>query len=747
MKKLFLFHALTLIICLALAPMTAAAADRVITVSADPAGCSYTVHWIDAKGGYHDNSSAITQPASVTGFVTGQVHVTVMAGYEIMSLSVVNAATSAVIAHNLSNTVENLITFPMPNDAGVNVMITFKGPPVLTEQPSDVQADEGGEAAFSVTAEGAAPLACQWYSVSKLATGKEGKPAALKDTLGKAPAGALKITGSSTERLTITGLTATLNNTHYYCAVTNSAGSVNSKSAALSVRAKGIPQMDAPVIVTHPHDATVMEGEPISFTVVATGDGTLHYEWSMVDAGVPTVFSNDTPTFALTESANHGIHNGYDIWVKVISEYGEAISDKARIRVNAKDSLRITSHPEDASAASGKPVSFTVDAAGGAQPLTYKWYGYSGMAGAVVAMTNAMDKTLAILANPSENGSFYYCVVTDADGNAAQSGYAYLEVTSASTQVFTDVSPDDWFYSDVMNAAALGLVNGATPTTYAPDSSLTIAEAIKLAACMHQKYRTGQVTLQSGAKNWYDSYVAYAEENNIIKAGEYAGKYGQYATRAQYVMIFYPALPSTDYVDANPVADGAIPDVKLSDSYGGVVYAFYRAGILAGTDAKGAFAPASNIKRSEVAAILSRMMDHSSRKFIALPNPPLEGLPTPACWTTATGYVLFTTREGKSAVDYGTWANGAAHYSRGAGYVRRTSVSGQIVTIELYFPPVPSANAADAQDMLPIYDAIEVDTANLDNDGKVKMRAHGGAWEIHYNAGLTWQDGYDNVHP
>ena len=42
-------------------------------------------------------------------------------------------------------------------------------------------------------------------------------------------------------------------------------------------------------------------------------------------------------------------------------------------------------------------------------------------------------------------------------------------------------------------------------------------------------------------------------------------------------------------------------------------YTFYRAGILSGVDAKGTFLPSDNIKRSEVAAILIRMMDQGSR--------------------------------------------------------------------------------------------------------------------------------------
>ena len=33
---------------------------------------------------------------------------------------------------------------------------------------------------------------------------------------------------------------------------------------------------------------------------------------------------------------------------------------------------------------------------------------------------------------------------------------------------FSDVTPEDWFYEDVLSAYAMGLVNGKSPAFYAP---------------------------------------------------------------------------------------------------------------------------------------------------------------------------------------------------------------------------------------------------------------------------------------
>lgn len=181
---------------------------------------------------------------------------------------------------------------------------------------------------------------------------------------------------------------------------------------------------------------------------------------------------------------------------------------------------------------------------------------------------------------------------------------------------FSDVPDSAWYRSDVEIAHKNALINGTTPTTYSPENNMTIAEAIKLAACMHQLYHEGSVTLASGSP-WYITYVDYALVNNII-SGAYAD-YDVKINRSEFVNIFYKALPDSEYTAKNTVGNGMIPDVPVSALYSDKIYAFYRAGILTGSDAKGTFNPGSNIKRSEVAAILTRMFDETARRSISLP--------------------------------------------------------------------------------------------------------------------------------
>ncbi|MCL1919334.1 MAG: S-layer homology domain-containing protein, partial [Peptococcaceae bacterium] len=82
---------------------------------------------------------------------------------------------------------------------------------------------------------------------------------------------------------------------------------------------------------------------------------------------------------------------------------------------------------------------------------------------------------------------------------------------------FDDVPASAWYYHDVETAYNSGLINGRSATKFKPDDNMTVAEAVKLAACMHQLYHDGAVTLKNGTPNWYDTYMAYAFSNGIIE--------------------------------------------------------------------------------------------------------------------------------------------------------------------------------------------------------------------------------------
>ena len=179
---------------------------------------------------------------------------------------------------------------------------------------------------------------------------------------------------------------------------------------------------------------------------------------------------------------------------------------------------------------------------------------------------------------------------------------------------FEDVDPDQWYYESVYEAWELGLLDGMTETSYDPDGSLSVAQAIKLAAVLHQTARKGAADLQNGTPCWYTPYVAYAVEQGIVEA-EYLQKTHQElseaVSRRELVHILFGAMD--DYPVLHPLEDGAIPDVPQGSPNAGEVYAFYRAGILTGMDDRGTFCGEKGVRRSEVAAILVRLHDPARR--------------------------------------------------------------------------------------------------------------------------------------
>ena len=174
---------------------------------------------------------------------------------------------------------------------------------------------------------------------------------------------------------------------------------------------------------------------------------------------------------------------------------------------------------------------------------------------------------------------------------------------------FTDVPNDAWYLSDLLTAVATDLISGKTPTTFAPNDNLTYAEAVKLAACMNEKYTKGEVTLKVGTP-WYQTYVDYCIAKNIIR-NEY--NWSDFATRVGYMYIFACALPEEAYEVINDIDDGMIPDVPMDSPFAPIVYKMYRAGIVTGVDALHNCNPTANITRAEVAVIVARMMDPSKR--------------------------------------------------------------------------------------------------------------------------------------
>ena len=180
---------------------------------------------------------------------------------------------------------------------------------------------------------------------------------------------------------------------------------------------------------------------------------------------------------------------------------------------------------------------------------------------------------------------------------------------------FLDISPDAWYFPYVRGVYEYGIMDGKSGTEFDPAGKLTIAETIKIAAALHKKYFTGGTDFAPGSP-WYAPYVDYARENGIPVSSY--GNMNAAAARSDFAAILAGALPDEATTPVNRIADGAIPDVWESYSYGPAVYKLYRAGILTGYDSTGAFYPGNSLTRAEAAALIMRFVNADSRVRFAL---------------------------------------------------------------------------------------------------------------------------------
>lgn len=167
--------------------------------------------------------------------------------YSKSNVQVADAGNYAVVVANGSGSVTSAVAV-----LTVSGVVTA---PAITQQPSSVSVAAGSSATFTVVASGTAPLIYQWY------------------LNGSAIAGA---TASSY----VVNNAQAANAGVYAAYVGNSAGSIISSNAFLTLQ--GLP-----TITAAPASVITNVGSAITFTVAATGAGTLSYQWRYNGVAIP----------------------------------------------------------------------------------------------------------------------------------------------------------------------------------------------------------------------------------------------------------------------------------------------------------------------------------------------------------------------------------------------------------------------------------------------------------------------------
>ncbi|GKX27624.1 hypothetical protein SH1V18_01040 [Vallitalea longa] len=176
-------------------------------------------------------------------------------------------------------------------------------------------------------------------------------------------------------------------------------------------------------------------------------------------------------------------------------------------------------------------------------------------------------------------------------------------------ETFSDVADADWFNDSVKYCYETGIMSGKGANSFDPKGSISLAEAITLAARTNNIY-TGQSNgIENIGDNWYDGYVAYAIENNIIKEGQFTD-YNRNITRAELAYLFAHSVASEEL---RAIQMYTVPDVDFDTPYSDEIFTLFNAGVVTGSDEDRTFYPNNDITRGEAATLIFRVLNPDSR--------------------------------------------------------------------------------------------------------------------------------------
>ena len=265
----------------------------------------------------------------------------------------------------MNSTTGNTDTITGDDIAGARAIYdgnTVAVPPSISTQPTSRTVTVGASTTFTVVATGTAPLTYQWFRN-----------------------GGTPITGATAASLTLNNVQLS-DAANYNVTVTNSAGSISSTAAVLTVNSAAT----APTIITQPISLTVTAGASATFTVNANGSAPLTYQWRRNGTALPGATA---ATFNIANTANA---DAASYTVVVANSAGSITSTAATLTVNsAAVAPTISAQPVFQTVTVGSPASFSVTATGTA-PLTFQWRkNGTPIAGAANSATLTLPATVA----------------------------------------------------------------------------------------------------------------------------------------------------------------------------------------------------------------------------------------------------------------------------------------------------------------------------------------------------------------
>ena len=338
------------------------------------------------------------------------------------------------------------------------VTLTVSVIPVISKQPANVTVKEGETAIFKVTSSNAESY--RWYY-------RTSSTGAWTAVLKNGASNTLKIETQPRH-----------NHYQYRCLLKNSAGSVYSKVATLTVLCK-------PIITAQPTDVTVNEGEKATFKVTASE--AVNYQWyyrvSPTASWTAVRNLGTSPSYSLTTEFRH---NGYQYRCKLTNNIGSVFTKTVTLTVTQKPT--ITVQPTNVSVNIGNKATFTVKAE---KATSYQWYYRDPAVGTwTKVQKNGTSATYSLTAEKRHDRYQYRCLVSNKSGSVYTKTVTltvvYVPVITAHPQSVkvaegakatftvkaTNAASYKWYYRKTADSEWVAVSKSGTSASY----SLTVSE-------------------------------------------------------------------------------------------------------------------------------------------------------------------------------------------------------------------------------------------------------------------------------
>lgn len=183
---------------------------------------------------------------------------------------------------------------------------------------------------------------------------------------------------------------------------------------------------------------------------------------------------------------------------------------------------------------------------------------------------------------------------------------------------FSDVTLNDWFFTQVVKMADAGLFNGKQVGKFCPKDTMTKAEFITVVARTLFEEEVINELFDSGNTWWTKYYNACLDANLFTEEQLPRDGMEETITREEMALIACGYLKNVEYgdiqeYDMNSVAQ-FIPDYQQIDPemLQSAIHC-YSEGIICGADDKGSFMPKKTLTRAEASTVLYRLINSDAR--------------------------------------------------------------------------------------------------------------------------------------